>query len=389
MGLKWQRVLNFLCWFYLENSIITTDGFISPIQRHSTRPMSMVPVVTDSEDSSIVTSFDWSFIDRVYLITCPNADPGQKRLEQAKQVLEEANLWHLVQVKSFDTDDEDRIRGCYSSHISVLEDAVGEMESSSSDKNIFVDVLKTVMPSSPSSTPKLNYNILVLEDNIALTGNLDVKGLQLVRNFMGSEGSWDVMHLSYIPYVPSLVVSSTTTDRVVQLQTGIGSALGTTAYVINEKAIRALLRQDQEQSYYAAIPDVMAELFPNSRYAAFPTPFLRAPKTKSLVNPQLDDLREILFQPVVTSAVQNILTKTRISTNQLLPITIISLLSISSMAGKMCFDALSSLFFTGSYNGPILLVMMSFLVTLASLGIIIQGILLAPKPPQTAEDNQS
>eukprot|EP00547_Thalassionema_nitzschioides_P001187 CAMPEP_0194213888 /NCGR_PEP_ID=MMETSP0156-20130528/14771_1 /TAXON_ID=33649 /ORGANISM="Thalassionema nitzschioides, Strain L26-B" /LENGTH=365 /DNA_ID=CAMNT_0038942023 /DNA_START=197 /DNA_END=1294 /DNA_ORIENTATION=+ len=364
-----------------------TDGFVSPTRRHSIRPISMVPVVTDGEDSSITTkSFDWSFLDRVYLITCPNADPDQKRFEKAKQVLEEANLWDMVQVRSFDTDDEDRIRGCYSSHISVLKDAMKEIEASSSTKNIFMDLLKNVIP---SSSPKLNYNILVLEDNIALTGNLDAIGLQEVRSYMDSEASWDVMHLSYIPYVPSLVVSSTTRDRIVQLQTGIGSALGTTAYIINEKAIHALLRQDQEQSYYAAIPDVMAELFPDTRYAAFPTPFLRAPKTKSLVNPQLDDLREILFQPAVTSAVQNVLTKTGISTNQLLPITIISLLSISTMAGKTSFDALSSLFFTGSYNGPILLSIMSLLVTLGSLGIIIQGIMLAPQHPQTAEENKS
>lgn len=385
--LKWSSTLAFLWWFSLENLITATVGFISPVRRHLTRPMSMVPLVTDGEGPSITSkSFDWSFIDRVYLITCPNADPDKKRFKQAKKVLEAANLWHMVQIKSFDTDDEDRIRGCYSSHISVLKDAMKDIETSSSTKNNFMEMLRNVIPSSQFSSPELNYNILVLEDNIALTGNLDSTGLQEVRTYMDAASSWDVIHLSYIPYVPSLVVSSTKSDRIVQLTTGIGSALGTTAYIINEKAIRSLLRQDKEQSYYAAIPDVMAELFPDTRYAAFPTPFLRAPKTKSLVNPQLDDLREILFQPVVTSAVQNILTKTGMSTNQLLPITIVSLLSVSSIAGKTTFDALSSLIFTGSYDGPILLAVLSFLITLISLGIIIQGILLAPQPPQTAEE---
>eukprot|EP00546_Thalassionema_frauenfeldii_P009498 CAMPEP_0178929338 /NCGR_PEP_ID=MMETSP0786-20121207/20517_1 /TAXON_ID=186022 /ORGANISM="Thalassionema frauenfeldii, Strain CCMP 1798" /LENGTH=353 /DNA_ID=CAMNT_0020605529 /DNA_START=262 /DNA_END=1323 /DNA_ORIENTATION=- len=351
--------------------------------------MSMVPLVSDGEGPRITAkSFDWSFIDRVYLITCPNADPDKKRFEQAKKVLEAANLWHMVQIKSFDTDDEDRIRGCYTSHISVLNDAMKDIETSSSTKNTFMEMLRNVIPSSQFSSPELNYNILVLEDNIALTGNLDSTGLKEVRTYVDAASSWDVIHLSYIPYVPSLVVSSTKSDRIVQLTTGIGSALGTTAYIINENAIRSLLRQDKEQSYYAAIPDVMAELFPDTRYAAFPTPFLRAPKTKSLVNPQLDDLREILFQPVVTSAVQIILTKTGMSTNQLLPITIVSLLSISSIAGKTAFDALSSLIITGSYNGPILLAVLSFLITLISLGIIIQGILLAPQPPQTAEETK-
>mmetsp|Transcript_1832 Transcript_1832/g.2521 ORF Transcript_1832/g.2521 Transcript_1832/m.2521 type:complete len:393 (+) Transcript_1832:235-1413(+) len=387
--LKWSSTLAFMWWFSLENSITVTIGFISPVRRHLTRPMSMVPLVSDGEGPRITAkSFDWSFIDRVYLITCPNADPDKKRFEQAKKVLEAANLWHMVQIKSFDTDDEDRIRGCYTSHISVLNDAMKDIETSSSTKNTFMEMLRNVIPSSQFSSPELNYNILVLEDNIALTGNLDSTGLKEVRTYVDAASSWDVIHLSYIPYVPSLVVSSTKSDRIVQLTTGIGSALGTTAYIINENAIRSLLRQDKEQSYYAAIPDVMAELFPDTRYAAFPTPFLRAPKTKSLVNPQLDDLREILFQPVVTSAVQIILTKTGMSTNQLLPITIVSLLSISSIAGKTAFDALSSLIITGSYNGPILLAVLSFLITLISLGIIIQGILLAPQPPQTAEETK-
>ena len=43
--------------------------------------------------------------------------------------------------------------------------------------------------------------------------------------------------------------------------------------------------------YVDAIPNVMARLFPDSRFAAYPMPFHRAAAVKSLVNGQLDSLR--------------------------------------------------------------------------------------------------
>jgi len=393
--LVWSSLSSTIDGFYLTPTTTTITSTTTRRRRVNNRSNTkMVPVFTNenNNDSTMTTTtttttaekeYDWSFLDRVYLITCPNADPDGKRLERAQEILKEANLLEMVETKAFDTDDEDRVRGCYASHISVLKDAKKDVFSTTTNTMI-QEMFQTVFTTTPPMEKK-KKKILVLEDNIALTGNLDGTGLQAIREYVeSSDNDWDVMHLAYIPYVPSLVVSPTDDDSIVQLSCGIGSALGTTAYIIQESAVETLLRQDREQSYYAAIPDVMAELFPNTRYAAFPTPFLRAPKTKSLVNPQLDDLRELLFQPIMTSTIQLILTKSGISTNQLLPLTILSLLSVSSVAGKMSWDAISSILHTGTYDGPILLAVLSFMITFVSLAIIVQGIMLAPEPPQTA-----
>ena len=71
---------------------------------------------------------DWSFLSGAYVITCPNADPGSVRLTNALGVLARAGLdGGLVEVKEFDTDDGDRIRGCYTSHISVIGDAAADI----------------------------------------------------------------------------------------------------------------------------------------------------------------------------------------------------------------------------------------------------------------------
>ena len=82
-----------------------------------------------------------------------------------------------------------------------------------------------------------------------------------------------MFHLSYIPYVPNLTVTKTPTNpNVVQLTCGVGSALGTTAYLISSTALSTITAHHSIRGYYAAIPDVMAELFPSSRYAARPAP---------------------------------------------------------------------------------------------------------------------
>jgi hypothetical protein len=36
--------------------------------------------------------------------------------------LEKVNLWDRVKVRQFKPDDEDRVRGCYTSHIAVLKE---------------------------------------------------------------------------------------------------------------------------------------------------------------------------------------------------------------------------------------------------------------------------
>ena len=66
-----------------------------------------------------------------------------------------------------------------------------------------------------------------------------------------------------------------------------------------------------------AIPNVMARLFPKSRYAAFPMPLHRSAGVGSLVNAQLDTLRAALFQPQIYTNWERLLVGTGLSTNVL------------------------------------------------------------------------
>ena len=72
---------------------------------------------------SELPSVDWSFIDAAYVITCPQPDGQNPRLDTAWKQLEAVGLASRTEVCEFGTDDEDRIRGCYTSHITVLEKA--------------------------------------------------------------------------------------------------------------------------------------------------------------------------------------------------------------------------------------------------------------------------
>ena len=347
---------------------------------------------------------DWDFVDKVYLITCPNADPGSARLDKAKTILDKVGLLERVEVKEFDTDDEDRIRGCYMSHISVLKDGMRDIQSSgitggsqngddwlgsllsmfgnNSDAKKKAEIVSSKIAIAANERPKC---IMVLEDNLEFTGNLNAEILNSVSRYLGNSGA-DIIHLSYIPYVPNLIVSKTEDKNIVALSTGQSSALGTTAYVITEKAMETLIQEDAKNGFRAPIPDVMAEQFPNSRFSAYPNPFLRAPKTKSLVNPQLDSLREILFQPAVVSQVQSVLAMTGLSTNSLLFITVGALLAAGGVGVTGVVDAGNQFISTGSYDGNLFFLVVNIIFTTCALGIIAQGAALAPKPPAEVEE---
>ena len=364
------------------------------------------PLKIKSENTvTLQTSLDWSFVDKAYLITCPNADPNSERLTEAKSILTEVGLIDRVKVMEFDTDDEDRIRGCYTSHISVLKCAKDEIQSSA-DKDSNMNWWKPVLSllendknhdkqGANESGKKVrgdvesNRKILVLEDNIACNGDMNRDVLESITDFVSNTKEWDMIHLAYIPYVPNLVVSRSGNKNVVKVTSGVGSALGTTAYIIDESAINTILEEDAKRGYYAAIPDVMALLFPNSRFAAFPTPFLRAPKTKSLVNPQLDDLRSVLFQPAFVAQFQNILVWTGLSTNVIFFSAIGSLLLGLGIAGKSTSAAVNEFVTTGSYDGNIAIPLVNLLFTTFCLAVLAQGVLLAPKPPEQEVDEQT
>jgi hypothetical protein len=226
---------------------------------------------------------------------------------------------------------------------------------------------------------------LVLEDNLALTSDqLKQELLDSVAKYMTTDPSWDVIHLSYIPYVPDLKVSRTDFRDIVKLSSGVGSALGTTAYIINTRAIKQLLKDDKENNgFYLPIPDVMAKLFPETRYATNPTIFVRAPNTKSLVNPQLDDLRELLFQPAVASFSQQVLLATGFTTNLLLPIVIFLLLGASGASLVSTFESIRSLSTNGDFGGPVIVPVVSAAFSLCSLAVLAKGAMLAPKQERT------
>lgn len=356
-----------------------------------------------SRSATTATAYDWSFIDQVYLITCPNADVNSERLTNTMETLASVGLTKdKVQIREFETDDDDRIRGCYTSHLSVLKEAQTTLLSISkrSDRksqdwfqNMWQSFLggdneissknKDATTISTSRTPK----VLVLEDNLDLTGNLKQSILDIISNF-SDENPWDMIHLSYTAYVPNLTIQRTDlSPNLVLINSGIGSALGTTAYLISLPGIHAVIDEDNERGYYAPIPDIMAKLFPESRYAAFPVPFLRAPTTKSLVNPQLDDLRSLLFQPMIYTKVEQLLVYSGLSTNALLPLVIVFLTMLSGVSGTVTIDALYELGTTGRYDGNVLFPLVSSVFSILSLLILGQGIALAPKPVEELKDD--
>ena len=108
---------------------------------------------------------------------------------------------------------------------------------------------------------------------------------------------------------------------------------------------------------------------------------------KSLVNPQLDSLREVLFVPAISLNVQSVLAETGLNTNALLPLTIVVLLLVSAISGKTTLDAILQILNTGSYDGFVLIPAVSSIFSVFSLLIVGQGIALAPKPPPAEEAN--
>ena len=363
---------------------------------------------TQKEDQELSQSspakYDWSFVDKVYLITCPNADPGSVRLNKARDILDQVGLQNQVEIKAFDTDDEDRIRGCYTSHISVLKEGLREIQNGQSGTVGGSDWLGSFLSmfGDESSTKGLETHndesndgktkpkcIMVLEDNLEVTGCLNSETLETVSDYLYNNENADMIHLSYIPYVPNLIVSKTENKNIVGLSTGQSSALGTTAYVITEKAMQTIIEEDAKNGFRAPIPDVMAEQFPESRFSAYPVPFLRAPKTKSLVNPQLDDLRELLFQPPVVVQFQNILAVTGLSTNTVFFATVAALVGAVGVSGMGVVDAVQQFLAKGSYDGNLVLLVINAMFSSLSLAIIAQGAALAPKPPPEAPELES
>jgi len=330
--------------------------------------------------TSTSSSLDWSFLDSVYLIRCANGDIDGNRIRSTERVLRDVNLLDNVVVKDFETDDEDRVRGCYTSHVSIFRDSVESDCKQSSRMSSGFNLLEVFQKKKVLSN---DQNVLIFEDNVNLGNKVFVQdSLDAISNFIqNNENKWDVIHLAYIPYVPDLQVSKTNDKNIVKLSTSNKqSALGTTAYIINSRAMKRIVAEDDKNGYTVSIPDAMADLFGDSRYALNPAAFVRAPATKSLINPQLDDLRSILFRPTVVAFVQQILVVTGLSTTVLLPIVVLMLVITSIVSATSTIHAVLDFTSNGTLDGPLLFPVINALFSLFSLGLITQGILLAPAP---------
>ncbi len=350
--------------------LLTKCVALSPSLKLSSLRRTSLPLCSTSSASN----FDWSeAVDAAYLITCPNGDPGSYRLNRSKRILEDIGLSSAVKVREFATDDEDRVRGCYNSHIEILKEAKSTFD-----------------PEPPFSLPFLrqpgrDYRVLVLEDNISRSPRLSQETLDKLVSYSKTT-SWDMLHLAYIMYVPGLTVTKTSPvdNGVVKLSTGVQSALGTTAYIISKRGVDRILEEHSQTGYTMAIPDLMAKLFPESRYAAYPMLFHRASKVKSLVNPQLDSLRELLFEPAIYTRVEQLLVASGLITNSLFVGLVATLFVASFASGGVVLDAIQH---PGGQN--IAVVGISGAFSLLSLAILAQGVLLAPPPPEATQGKGS
>jgi hypothetical protein len=245
---------------------------------------------------------NWDFLDGIYLIT---TEGGDERVSRTRQQLEKVGMWGKVQVRTFKTDDEDRVRGCYTSHMNVLG-----------------DVAKTM-------AGKDDYKILVLEDNLETTARMSPDTVDKVNEFLEKEsgsGGFDVFHLAYMMYVPGLFLKDIKEVNVRKMYTDASSAVGTSAYIVSKRGVDAMLRNHKSRGFTEAVPNVMSRLFPDSRYAAYPMVFHRAGKINSLVNPQLDDFRKVMFTPAMYTNWEKLMVGTGLQNNQLFPGLVITLL---------------------------------------------------------------
>jgi len=324
------------------------------------RSSAPLATATATADSPELPRIDWSFLDAAFMITCPNEDGSNPRVDRALALLEQVGLGQCTEVREFERDDEDRVRGCYTSHIAILQEAQQRMSGAD------------------------DYNVLVLEDNIAVSTRIAQETLDAVSQFVvrGGEaagGRVDMVHLAYIMYVPGLSVEQQSSqNNIVKLRCSPDSVLGTTAYIITRRGLDAILDEHATRGYVDAIPNVMARLFADSRFAAFPMPFHRAATIKSLVNSQLDVLRSVLFTPQVFTLWERLLVGSGQNTNFLFPALCVVLLVGALAGGAETASALLAK--SRGEQVDLILPALSALVATPSLAILGYGLSLAPKP---------
>jgi hypothetical protein len=218
----------------------------------------------------LLSGRSWDFLHESFLIT--TADESSTRMQSTKGVLSRLEL-DKITLKKFAVDREDKVRGCYTSHMAVLREVSHAMQKQNRD----------------------SYYVLMLEDNIALAyensaNQAVLEALQSIGSFLNSAAvTCDVLHLGYMMYVPGLRARSLRQEGhpgIVQLfSTSNATAIGTSAYFISAQGVQKLLQYDVAQGGYVpgkAIPNVMAEVFPDSRYALYPMLLHRSGKRRVL-----------------------------------------------------------------------------------------------------------
>jgi hypothetical protein len=144
-------------------------------------------------------NLDWSFLDGVFLITCPNGDPDGSRMNSTRETLSQVSLLDNLKIKEFNTDDENRIRGCYSSHLSVYRDILKETYNAKKLWN-GLDFF-----SGFKQNPEVcaDVNVLILEDNVALCSrSVMQEALDSIASFVSKpDFEWDVIHLCKVRFL--------------------------------------------------------------------------------------------------------------------------------------------------------------------------------------------
>lgn len=141
-------------------------------------------------------ALDWSFLDGVYLVHCPNGDIDGSRMESSRETLSNVNLLDKLQVKEFDTDDEDRIRGCYTSHLTVYRDILKEVSISQQRRSPGFDFFSAFQKNVEKDD--VDVNVLILEDNVALSGiPVSQAAIDSIASVVKNKKNidWDVIHL--------------------------------------------------------------------------------------------------------------------------------------------------------------------------------------------------
>lgn len=211
------------------------------------------------------------------------------------------------QVRIFERD-QDGARGCYTSHLSVYKEALQK---------------------------GLSW-AMILEDNLMLTQEpLEVQNslaglLEWLSTSPARGTQWSIVHLSLVhsaaslrlrspqdlPYGQLVKVERTAPDWYGPVQIKRLPGLGTTAYLVSRDAMQAILDYDSRRGYVAPIDDVLADMFPESTYAVFPAPLHRG-RSASLINPDQELFRSIMYEKSVFKNIENALVWTGLSSSEL------------------------------------------------------------------------